>query len=162
ARDGRPLVLTFHSIVPQMRVLARLTGGVLGMRHWRACLSAVSHRVARDIQSIAPARPIRILPNGVDADFWCEAKQPTDPAADTARLLSVMRLNSKKRPLALLQTMRRLRDLLDRNHRVELRIVGDGPLRARVERTIARMNLTDRIELLGHQPRERIRQLMAD
>src|SRR5262249_40634709 len=56
---------------------------------------------------------------------------------------------------------RRLRVLLEHEHRVELRIVGDGPRRARLEQVIARAGLSDRVELLGHRPRDEIRHLMA-
>src|SRR5262249_27006858 len=42
-----PLVVTFHSVVPQTRMLARVVGAALGIGRWRACFSAVSQRVAR-------------------------------------------------------------------------------------------------------------------
>jgi glycosyltransferase involved in cell wall biosynthesis len=162
ACDGRPLVVTFHSVVPQTRILARMTNAVLGTARWRACFSAVSRRVARDIQPIAPEKPIEILANGVDADFWRTIEQPSRPRGDTIRLLSIMRLNPKKRPLALVRMMRRLRSRLDRDHHLVLRIVGDGPLRPRLERAIERNDLAGQVELVGHQSRERIRYLMAE
>ncbi len=161
AHGGRPLVLTFHSVVPQMRLLARSAGALLGTSRWRACFSAVSRRVARDIAPIAAGRAIRLLPNGIDVDFWRAAGSAPDRNDGTTRLLSVMRLNPKKRPLALVRMMRELGDLIGRHHRAELRIVGDGPLRARVQRAIARHGLTDRIELLGHRSRDEIRCLVA-
>jgi len=160
AHAGTPLVMTFHSVVPQTRILARAIGRLLGAPRWRACFSAVSQRVARDVQPIAAGSPMRILPNGIDAEFW-RATVPRIERAGT-QLLSVLRLNPKKRPLALVHMMRRLRALLDPEHRVELRIVGDGPLRARLERAIAQAKLADRITLLGRRSREEIRGLMAD
>ena len=72
-----------------------------------------------------------------------------------------MRLNPKKRPLALVDMMQRLTRLLEPARRVELRIAGDGPWRARVERAIARGGLTQQIHLLGRQSREQIRALFA-
>ena len=161
ARRELPLVVTFHSVVPQTRLLARMTGSALGASHWRASFSAVSQRVARDVQTIAPAQPMRILPNGIDADFWRASDRPTRRRERATRLLSVMRLNRKKRPLALVDLMRELRNHIERDQHVVLRIVGDGPWRTRIERAIARAGLAREIELLGHQSREQIRQLMA-
>lgn len=162
ARYDVPLVVTFHSVVPHIRLLARVTGSLLGTAQWRACFSAVSERVARDVQPIAPGNPIRVLSNGIDADFWRSGDQPARRAESGTRLLSVMRLNPKKRPLTLVHMMRRLRALLDREHRVSLRIVGDGPLRAGVERAVVRAGLSDQVELLGRRSRREIRGLMAD
>lgn len=161
ARRGLPLVVTFHSVVPQTRLLARVTGNALGTSRWRASFSAVSRRVARDVQTIAPAQPMHVLPNGIDADFWRASDQLAERGERTTRLLSVMRLNPKKRPLALVDLMRQLRNRIEGDQRVMLRIVGDGPWRARVERAIARAGLASEIELLGHLSREQIRRLMA-
>lgn len=159
ARRRLPLVLTFHSVVPNMRTLSRLAGSALGAAEWNAQLSAVSRRVARDVAPFAPARPIRILPNGIDASFWrCDEHANGD---GITRLISVMRLNPKKRPLALVEMMRRVRDRTGRDQRVELTIVGDGPSRSRVEREVARLGLADVIVLAGNLSREGVRELLA-
>src|SRR5206468_2164825 len=63
-RCGMPMVVTFHSIVPQTRILARLVGILLGARRWKAVFTAVSQRVAREVQPFA-GRDVRVLPNGV-------------------------------------------------------------------------------------------------
>jgi glycosyltransferase involved in cell wall biosynthesis len=162
-RRKLPLVVTFHSVVPHTRLLARLARTSLGSARWRACFSAVSRRVARDVQPIAPGQPIHILPNGIDAGFW-RAHDTRVPFAerDTARLVSVMRLNPKKRPLALVDMMRRVGPRLGSSRRVELRIVGDGPWRARLERAVRRADLARQIELLGPRSRESIRALFAE
>jgi glycosyltransferase involved in cell wall biosynthesis len=109
------------------------------------------------VQSFAKNRAIHTLPNGLDVEFW-RAAEPIARNAGPVRLVSVMRLNSKKRPLALVGMMRQLRAL---DSHVELRIVGDGPLRTELERAIRRAGLTERIQLLGHQSREQIRSLFA-
>ena len=64
---------------------------------WPARFSAVSERVARDVQP-SRANEIAILANGIDVDAW--RVQPAPRRIDRA-LVSVMRLNAKKRPLAL-------------------------------------------------------------
>jgi colanic acid/amylovoran biosynthesis glycosyltransferase len=41
-------------------------------------------------------------------------------------------------------------------NRLELVIVGDGPLRPQIERQIAQLGLGDRVRLMGYQPYERL------
>ena len=159
-RLGIPLAVTFHSVVPQTRALARVAGGALGASRWRARLSAVSRRVANDVQPFAPRQDIRVLPNGVDVAFWRTMPARANAGDGAVQLVSVMRLNAKKRPLALVRMMERLRDSLP--DRVHLRVVGDGPRRAALERAIARARLHDRVELLGRRTREEIRALFAE
>jgi glycosyltransferase involved in cell wall biosynthesis len=159
---GTPLVVSFHSIVPQTRLLARFAGYSLGADRWNASYTAVSTRVSRDVQPFAPSRSVRVLPNGIDADFWRIPKPTTREHDDRPfRLVSVMRLNAKKRPFALLRILRRLDDLLPAN-RATLRIVGDGPLRRRLERAIARSRFSDRVTLEGFASRDRIREIFAE
>jgi glycosyltransferase involved in cell wall biosynthesis len=157
-RRAIPTVITFHSIVPQTQLLARAAGIALGVATWRARFSAVSERVARDVRAIAPAQPMTVLPNGIDVGFW--RVLPTARDTNTLRLVSVMRLNQKKRPLALVDIMRRLTSTL--TQRVSLRIIGDGPERTALANAITRTDLSGRIELLGRRSREEIRDVLAD
>jgi glycosyltransferase involved in cell wall biosynthesis len=153
-----PTVVTFHSVVPQTHLLARAARLALGTAKWPARFAAVSARVAREVQTIAPSE-ITILPNGIDVNAW-----RVEPAArndDTVRLISIMRLNAKKRPLKLVDLMRALNVRLPRDRSVHLRIVGDGPERARLQRAIARHGLRPQIELVGHRPQSDIRDLLA-
>jgi glycosyltransferase involved in cell wall biosynthesis len=200
-RRGIPTVVTFHSFVQQTRVLAAAVGAVLGARRWTAVFTAVSGRVAREVQPFTTA-PIRVMPNGIDAGFWrppvissevhalpvilseahsppvilseahsppvilSEAQRSEGPAVPhfansrsfaALRMTSVMRLNRKKRPLALVAMMKKLREFP-----LHLRIAGDGPERAALERAIDRAGLGDRIELLGRRTREEIRTLLGE
>ena len=152
-----PTVLTFHSVVPRTGLLAASARAALRTDRWNCIFTAVSARVARDVQPIAGSRRISLLPNGIDHASW-----QRDSARDTddVELLSVMRLNSKKRPLALLDVMRSLRATSTR--RVRLRIVGDGPLRARLEHDSERYALSNCVELLGHRSRAEIGALLAE
>jgi glycosyltransferase involved in cell wall biosynthesis len=157
-----PLVVSFHSIVPRTHVLATFARYVLDADKWNASYTAVSTRVSRDVQPFAPARTVRVLPNGIDADFW-RIPTPTPPAHEDRplRLVSVMRLNAKKRPFALLRILRCLDELLPANH-ATLCIVGDGPLRRRLERAVDRSRFRDRVTLEGFASRARIREIFAE
>ena len=159
-RRGVPLLLTFHSVVPQTRLLARAARIALGTHRWRARFSAVSERVARGVEPIAGTRSLAILPNGIDVAFWRTDAAPR--RSRTIELLSVMRLNPKKRAGALVGIIRRVNAILRESVRVRLRIVGDGPQRARLERLIVANRLGEQIQLLGHRTRAEIRELMSE
>jgi glycosyltransferase involved in cell wall biosynthesis len=154
-----PAVLTFHSIVPRVDLLAQAANRAFGVSRWNVKFSAVTNRVARDVRSIAGANAMHVLSNGIDVDFW--RVEPVARRNETIRMLSVLRLNSKKRPLALVSMMQRLAGVLPSSARVHLRVVGDGPQRARLERAIARARLDGHIELLGRRSRDEIRALLS-
>jgi glycosyltransferase involved in cell wall biosynthesis len=158
-RQGLPSVVTFHSIVPRTRTLAWGVGALLGAGRWRARYTAVSRFVAGAVQPFAPAHSFAVLPNAIDVGAW-RSEVPREPSSEL-RLVSVMRLNAKKRPLALVAVMRRLARMHSPALPVQLRIVGDGPQRARLERAIARAGLQERVDVLGYCSRERIREVFA-
>jgi glycosyltransferase involved in cell wall biosynthesis len=154
-----PTVVTFHSVVPQTHLLARATRLALGTSRWRARFSAVSKRVARDVRAIAGRQPITVIPNGVDVAFW--RATPRRQPDGTLRLVTVGRLNAKKRMLTLVDMMTRLVTLLGEDQHIVLRIIGDGPQRGILERAIARAALGDNIELLRTRPRQEIRDVFS-
>jgi glycosyltransferase involved in cell wall biosynthesis len=154
-----PTVLTFHSVVPQTGLLARAAKLALGTASWPAVFSAVSDRVARDVRPIAGRRAMQLLPNGIDVAAWQCAPKPRDE--NIVNLVSVMRLNPKKRPRKLVDLMRALSARLPSELTVRLTIVGDGPERAAVARAIAHYRLGDRVTLAGRRTRGEIRDLLA-
>jgi glycosyltransferase involved in cell wall biosynthesis len=157
-RRGVPAAVTFHSVVPQTPLLARLVNLSLRTSRWPVCYSAVSERVAREVRPAAGQRPVSLLANGIDSTFW-----RVDHVAardDVLRAITVMRLNPKKRPMALVGIMRRLVGLLPRRT-IHLNVIGDGPERVRLQRAIERAKLDDHITLLGRQNRDEIRAHLA-
>jgi glycosyltransferase involved in cell wall biosynthesis len=157
---GIPTAITFHSYVPRTRILAGAMRLALGTDAWPVCFTAVSNRVAREVRPIADGKPMSILPNGIDVGFWRIPQRPR--GRPTVELLSVMRLNPKKRPLALPAIMSRVMHMLTTDVDVRLRIVGDGPERRALQREINRRRLRDRVELLGSCTRAQIRDLLAE
>ena len=65
------------------------------------------------------------------------------------------RLAPEKGVLTILKAWRELPD-------IGLRIIGDGPMRRELERFIASEGLEDRVELMGHQPPERVLELLGE
>jgi glycosyltransferase involved in cell wall biosynthesis len=155
---GIATVITFHSIVPQTHLLARATRTTLGTANWPAVFSAVSERVEREVRPIS-TREMSILPNGVDVNAWRVERTPRSDS--TVRLISVMRLNAKKRPLKLVDMMRALNVRLPRERAVQLCVVGDGPERGRLRRAVKRHGLSDQIRLAGRRTSSEIRELLA-
>ncbi|HTJ22010.1 MAG TPA: glycosyltransferase family 4 protein [Gemmatimonadaceae bacterium] len=158
-RQRLAMVVTFHSMIPNTRTLARGVGVLLGAASWKARYTAVSECVANAVRPFAPSQSFVVLPNAIDVSAW--RPDSARASSDELRLLSVMRLNGKKRPLALIAMMRRLARMHP-NVRIRLRIAGSGPQRAMVTRAIRRAQLGDRVELLGQCSRDRIRELLAE
>ena len=166
-RRGIAGVLTFHSIVPRTDMLMRAVRIATGAGRWPVVFSAVSDLVARAARPIAGGAPIEILRNGIDPDWW--RAHPATPGRETTaeagprriELVSVMRLNAKKRPFVLVELMRSLAKTLPGDRTVRLRIAGDGPLWMGIDEAIRREGLAERVELLGQLSREDVRALLA-
>jgi glycosyltransferase involved in cell wall biosynthesis len=95
--------------------------------------TAVSKVAARQLAAQLPRnRHVRVLPNAVDvpARGTTPARAPGEPV----RLVSTMRIAGRKRPLALLRMFEAVRRSVDVP--VQLTVVGDGPLRPRLERRL--------------------------
>jgi glycosyltransferase involved in cell wall biosynthesis len=100
---------------------------------------------------------VTILPNGVEPAAW--AVEPVERDPDEVVVVSVMRLANRKRPRALLSVVRRARSRLPLGVRLRVLVVGDGPLRARLERDVERLGLRGTVELAGRMERDEIREL---
>jgi glycosyltransferase involved in cell wall biosynthesis len=150
-----PSVVTFHSYIPATRAFMRAVAMVTGSRRWKATFTAVSRKVAHEVAPISP-RPIEILPNGIDAKFW-RASTSATRIEDRISLVSVLRLNRKKRPRVLLDVASTLRARI--GTRFRLTIAGDGPLLQSLRREIERRQLGDIVQLVGRVSREQLRDL---
>jgi colanic acid/amylovoran biosynthesis glycosyltransferase len=99
---------------------------------------------------------IQIVHCGVD-DSFLEAVRT--PVPEAPRLVSVARLSEQK---GLFVLMEALGELHRRGREFELNLVGDGELRAEVERTIARLELGGKVHLMGWADEDQVRSLMLD
>ncbi len=94
---------------------------------------------------------VRVVHCGLDAAFL-ESEPTAAPSAP--RLLNIGRLDPQKGQLLLVEAASRLRD---RGLAFELTIVGDGPLRPRLERRIEQLGLSGQVRLAGWKSGEEIR-----
>ncbi len=163
ARAGQRLdtatVVTYHSMPRGPGLFLGILGHALGMRRWKAIVSAVSTTVAEAVAPLVAQRPVLRLPNGIDPSQWRIAEGPKDP--NEVHLITVMRLNQKKRAAALIRAFAKLRkQVADRTF--WLRIVGDGPERPKLERLATKLGVQDHVFFFGHRTREQIRDMFAN
>jgi glycosyltransferase involved in cell wall biosynthesis len=146
ARRGVPTIVTVHSMWNGMGPLPRAGAHVAGLRSAPVVWTAVS-RVAADqlARHLPPCSPVEVLPNAVAVR--ARATTRVTEIGEPVRLVSTMRIARRKRPLQLL----RIFDALGRSTDVpvQLMIVGDGPLRPRLEQRLRRDGLQHAVTVTG-------------
>ncbi|WGL52501.1 glycosyltransferase [Nocardioides sp. BP30] len=157
-------LITVHSMWTGAATVLRFAARA-SLRRWPVAWSAVSTAAATSFES-ALRRSVAVLPNAIEVSDWrYGAPRPplpssAAPAAPAARVsgshttvVSVMRLMPRKRPMPLLRIFRAARRL---NPDVDLVIVGDGPLRRRLERYVARHRLDGVVRFTGRLSRKQV------
>lgn len=156
--EAAPLAITWHcmldGVVPALRAAVRRS-------RWRGApvaLSAVS-RVAADRVAAVFGAPVAVLPNGLDLDLW----RPGEPAPRTSgelRCVATMRLAPRKRGLALVGVVEDATIQLEPGV-LSLDLIGDGPVRGRIERRVLRRGLGDVVTMHGRLNKAEIRAAYA-
>jgi phosphatidylinositol alpha-mannosyltransferase len=96
-----------------------------------------------------PDYPLRVIPNGIDVNFYHPGQAPIRHLRDDKlNILFVGRLEKRKGLGDLLRAYRAMKPRIPRSRLI---IVGDGPLRGRVESYIARHRLPD-VVMAGFVP----------
>lgn len=146
AHRGVPTVVTVHSMWSGLGPVAALASSLAGLRGAPVQWTAVSGEAAARLAPLLPGPPsVLVVPNAVEVP-------PRDPRPDVTRagpvrLVSTMRIARRKRPLPLLTVFEQLQRSTAAP--VHLTIVGDGPLRHRVERRVWRRDLGGSVTLTG-------------
>jgi glycosyltransferase involved in cell wall biosynthesis len=155
--QGVPAVALVHSMWasgwPIARAFAGARGWVGGPIQW----AAVSEAAAAPVRRALPGHSVVVLPNAVDVAAW--TPQPRDTAPQVFTVVSVMRMTRRKRPLAVVEALRRLRETLGTEASVRAVLVGDGPLRAAVTRAVARHGLDSWVSVPGALDHHAIKEL---
>ncbi len=154
-----PTVVTMHSMISYVEPIMRALDVPTRWARWPAVFTAVSEVAAEPLRRLVHPAPVHVLSNGIDAAEWQIEPEPREPREVLAA--AVMRLAPRKRPLHLLRMLRRAKDRLGDDIDFRAVIVGDGPKRAKVERYIAKHEMSDWVELPGRLPRADIRALFA-
>jgi glycosyltransferase involved in cell wall biosynthesis len=133
-RLGVPYGFSVHAL--DARKVSR--SGLAERARAAACVIACNPDVAGDLRRAGA--PVQLIPHGVDLERF----GPTPPPrSQVLTILAVGQLVPKKGFPVLLEAAARLLAP------VRLRIVGDGAHRAELERRIAELRLTGRVELAG-------------
>src|SRR5881397_1574867 len=110
---------------------------------------AVSEPARAFVQRYFPDFPLRVIPNGVDLNVYRSGLAPIRHLRDeNLNVLFVGRLEKRK---GLGDLLRAYRAMVSRLPHSRLIIVGDGPLRSRVESYVARNRLPN-VVLAGYVP----------
>jgi colanic acid/amylovoran biosynthesis glycosyltransferase len=157
-RLGIPLVTTFHGFDATLSTAALLTSPAWAnyplfrgrlARQGDLFLCASGFIRDRVLAMGFPEARTRIHYIGVD----CQAITPRDPAEETPTILHVARLVEVKGAEYLIRAFGRLA----RQHpTVELVIVGDGPLKSRLQELARSLGLAERVRFLGALPHEQV------
>lgn len=149
-REGRPTVVTWHSMVgPAARAL-RVTGT---WRRWvraGAVPSAVGRAAADQVAGVlGPGQSVRVLPNGIDVSAWRASGPPPD---EPVRVVAATRFARRKRPLDLVRTILRLRETHP-DLALRATVAGDGPLLPAARRLVAVAGAEPWLDLPGRLDR---------
>lgn len=143
---GIPVIFTAHGwsfiqVAPKMLakiyILAEKIAGLL-----TCCVITVSEYDRNFClkNTMLPPHKVIAIPNGVpDVEYPL-----ADPSFDKPRFIMTARLEKPKNHLFLFQALASLRDL-----EWQLDLVGDGPLRSKIEHWLTSFQLQDKVRLLG-------------
>jgi glycogen synthase len=163
---GLPTAMTWHCMLGSLEPVFRVAGHV---RTWAArgvAMSAVSAVAAEPLQRIVGSSGVvNVLPNGIDVDRWAPSAEgpraSVREAGGVVRVVSAMRLASRKRPMPLLRTMARVRARVPIDIGMSLEILGEGPDRGRLERFVAAHDMGGWVRLPGRVTRDELHQRYA-
>jgi glycosyltransferase involved in cell wall biosynthesis len=160
ARLGIPTVATLHSLWAGAAPLFHAADRLTGWASWPVEWSAVSNVAAGALRRVLRSRAgVSVLPNGVAPETWVVEPVPGDPGE--LRVTAVMRLAHRKRPLQLAEILRKAQEGLPTGCRMHVKIIGDGPEKARLERYLRRHGMSGWVSLPGRLSRDDIRSAFA-
>ncbi|HEY2042142.1 MAG TPA: glycosyltransferase family 4 protein [Jatrophihabitans sp.] len=152
-----PTVLTLHSLWSRATPIFSTADLFLRWRQWPIAWSAVSSVAAHELAGvIGSGTPVSVLPNAVTPALWrTRERVSTDPTRLV--IVTTMRLASRKRPLQFLAMMRQVRQRVPSNIRIDVKIIGDGPLGHRMHNYLLDHQMNGWVQMLGELSAAQIR-----
>lgn len=151
-RRGVPVVMGVHTQLETSSLQLPWVGWLVrwGMRRWYhwvyrqpVCLTAPT-RFAADLAGQLTSQQVVTVSNGIRLDFEPPPLPKVHADGGERTALYLGRLSPEKRPQDLVEIARHLR------RGTHLQVVGEGPMRANLDATAARLGVGDRIAFLGH------------
>ncbi len=150
-----PFVLCEHSTAFERGILSDAQR-MLAVRAFRraSAVVAVSRSLQHTLENDYSVRAV-VIPNPVDTDFFALKPPRIKPLPSGVwRIITVGALVPKKNQRLLLECAR---VLVTRGRSIDVTIVGDGPLRSELQRTIQTYGLCDCVSIRGPASPEEIR-----
>jgi glycosyltransferase involved in cell wall biosynthesis len=158
ARAGIPTALTVHSLWTHLTPVLRSADLALRLRRAPVVWSAVSELAAASVRQVLGApHAVTIVPNAVEVQAWRTTPLARPP--DHIAIATVGRLAARKRPRHLLRILREARARIPSSISTEAVIVGEGPQRAMLQRSLADSGADRWVRLVGKARHEQIRRL---
>ena len=154
-----PTLFTLHTKLWQYNRYITPLNRLIRFGHWRVTLSAVSETIKQDLTPYAQGRPIEIVENGIDIDFWKQLP-PISERQRAVQLITVTRFTFTKCNIPLLKITAELRQKLGHG-RFHLTLIGEGRQQEAIEQIITHLGLQETVTLLGYQSRAVIREKFA-
>lgn len=144
---GLPYVVSLRGgdvpgLVPELKSIHRILIPIRRFVLKRASAIVANSKGLQKLAEAADPFPVRVIPNGVDTDFFRPAIKGELP--QRLRILFVGRFQNQKNLSFLLQETARLA-----KNTVELHLAGDGPEREQLERLAAKLRIADAITWHG-------------
>ncbi len=147
-----------HSVVPDTPDLLRAAAALTGLPARSVTFTAVSEVAAAPWRrAFGDQMQVLVLPNGIDPGEW--AAPHLDSADADLVVVSVGRVASRKRLLALVPMFANLRDELPRT-RIRAILIGDGPQLPKLRQEVSRWGLRDVVDLPGKLTRSQIKHIL--
>ena len=151
---GIPLTATWHCVLGRWAPVVRRLGYARRWADLGAALHGVSTMAAEQVRRLTPGSEVTVLHNGIDAAVWRPTSPATSRPAGPLRVVLAMRFTPRKRPLSVIDIVRRARSRSAVPITVE--ICGGGPLLGLVRRVVARRGWSDWVLLPGRIDREQL------
>ena len=151
---GRPVSCTAHAFDIFTRPASSLRPRLLRCR-FIAAISQYNVRHLRGLCGDSVADLCHVIHCGINMDLFQVVQRRPQPG----RMIAVAHLTNPKKGFDVaIDACARLRD---QGVDFLFQIVGDGPLRPRIEEQVRRLKLEDRVQLLGGKPNDQIRDLLS-
>ncbi|MDQ1306631.1 MAG: hypothetical protein QG671_2463 [Actinomycetota bacterium] len=159
--SGLPVVVTVHSVLANWSRIFAASDALLKWRSWPVVWTAVSEVAARPLrQALGGRAPVHVLSNGIDIPFWRSTERDRverlERSPNEVTIVAVGRLALRKRSQALIDILNEARRRLPAHIRLRAIIIGDGPNRSAIDKTLARRSM-DWVHCLGWQTHDQIR-----